>query len=161
FFRLCTSPAAPAAQLESMVRRQMSLKTPRAPHLSSVAALGVRPRTGRAVLVVLGGDSRDARVIDRTLIPLLPPGELAPYHAAADLELEAAVRHLAESRKRAHALAASALEDLRRRCGKAGFQVRTAAVLTGPDLPPWTPAEILAVHPRMHQAEIALFRTVM
>jgi len=43
------------------------------------AALAFKPRTGRAVLVMLAGDLHEPRVIERSEVRLLPPGEFAPY----------------------------------------------------------------------------------
>jgi hypothetical protein len=42
------------------------------------AALAFKPRTGRAVLVVLADDMGELRVIERAETPLLPRGEMAP-----------------------------------------------------------------------------------
>jgi len=44
----------------------------------SRAALAFKPRTGRAILVMLAGDFHAARVIERSEIALLPDGEFAP-----------------------------------------------------------------------------------
>ena len=60
----------------------------------SRTALGFKARTGRAILVSLAGDGRSVRVIERSQVLLLPEGELAPYHAAKELELEEARAHV-------------------------------------------------------------------
>ena len=44
----------------------------------SKAAIAFKPRTGRAVLVVLASDSGGTRVLERSEVPLLPAGEFAP-----------------------------------------------------------------------------------
>jgi hypothetical protein len=125
------------------------------------AAIAFKPRTGRAVVVVLAGEFQSARVVQRTEVPLLPPGEFAPYHAAEGLEREAANRYIKESVARAQALATLAVREASRRCKSAGLEVRGCAVLVGTAMPNWTTEQILAVHVRMHQAEGELFRDVL
>ena len=49
-------------------------------------ALGFKARTGRAVLVSVGGDVRAPQLIEGSQIQLLPDGEWAPYHAAEALD---------------------------------------------------------------------------
>jgi hypothetical protein len=124
----------------------------------SRAALGFKPRTGRAILIAL---TDEPRVIERAEVPLLPPGEFAPYHAAEGLEPQAARKHIRESLARAQLLATSAVRDATRRCAEAGHQVVGCGVLVGKGMPEWTTDEILAVHIRMHQAEGEMFRDVL
>ena len=45
-------------------------------------ALGLKARTGRAVLVAVAGDVDEPQLIERSQIQLLPDGAWAPYHAA-------------------------------------------------------------------------------
>jgi hypothetical protein len=125
------------------------------------AAIAFKPRTGRAILVMLAGDFGDPRVIERAEIPLLPPGEFAPYHAAEELDSEAAERYVKGSIERARHLATCAVRDAAPRCMEAGHEVCGFAVLTGTGMPSWTTAQILAVHARMHKAEGELFREVL
>ena len=127
----------------------------------SAAALGFKPRTGRAVLVSLAVVEREARVIDRAEIGLLPPGEMAPYHAAEGLEPKAADRHVKEAIARARRLAKAAVGDAVKRCEKAGHDVAGCGVLVGTGMPPWTTDDILAVHVRMHKAEGEMFRDIL
>jgi hypothetical protein len=126
-----------------------------------LAALAFKPRTGRAIRVMLAGDFREPQLLDRSEIPLLPPGEFAPYHVAKELELEAAEKHVQGSVARAKCLAASAVQDAAKRCADAGCQLCGCAVLVGTGMPSWTTAEILAVHARMHKAEGEMFRAVL
>ena len=117
-------------------------------------AFGLKARTGRAVLVAVGGDAITPCFVERAEIKLLPPGAFAPYHAAAEL-----ARHEAhESVKRditiAHELAARGIREAM----KPGYEVCGCAVLVGPGMPDWGTDEILAVHVRMHQAVGELFR---
>ena len=127
----------------------------------SRAALAFKPRTGRAILVMLAGDFHEARVIERSEIPLLPEGEFAPYHAAQGLEREAARTYVRESIARAQHLATRAVGSAAKRCAEAGHELCGCAVLVGTGIPDWTTEEILAVHVRMHQAEAEMFRGVL
>lgn len=123
----------------------------------SRVALGFKPRTGRAVLVVLAAD----RVIERAEVPLLPPGEMAPYHAAEGLESKAADRHVKAAIGRARKLARGAIEKAVKRCFDAGHEVAGCGVLVGTGMPQWTTDEVLAVHVRMHKAEGEMFRDIL
>ena len=125
------------------------------------AALGFKPRTGRAVLVALADDGGGPRVIERAEIPLLPRGEMAPYHAAEGLESKAADRHVKAAIARAQGLAKNAVRDAAKRCAGLGYQLRGCAVLVGTGMPEWTTDQILAVHVRMHKAEGEMFREVL
>lgn len=125
------------------------------------AVVGFKPRTGRAILVMLVGDRNGAQVIERSEVPLLPAGEFATYHAAKELAPEEAPRYVAGSIERAQRLATSAVRGAMKRCAAAGHRLRGCGVLVGTGMPSWTTAEILAVHARMHQAEGELFRSVL
>jgi hypothetical protein len=126
------------------------------------AALGFKPRTGRAILVVLLRDgAHTTRVIERAEVALLPPGEFAPYHAAEGLAPPQARAHVAASIERARTLAGQAVRSAAQRCIGAGHEVCGCAVLVGNGMPAWSTDEILAVHVRMHQAEGELFREVL
>lgn len=125
------------------------------------AALAFKARTGRAILVMLAGDTRNAQVIERSQVALLPEGEFAPYHAAQELEREAAREHVKRSVATAQRLATRAIRDAAKRCADAGHELCGCAVLVGPGMPGWTTDEILAVHFRMHKAEGELFRNVL
>ena len=125
------------------------------------AALGFKPRTGRAVLVAVAGGA-EPRVIDRAEIALLPPGEMAPYHAAEHLPTAAARdRHVNGAVARAQKLARKAVEDAAKRCAVAGYKVKAIGILVGTGMPQWTTEEILAVHIRMHKAEGEMFRDLL
>ena len=125
------------------------------------AALAFKPRTGRAVLVLLGEERGELRVIERAEIALLPRGEMAPYHAAEGLESGAADRHVKGAIARARDLARNAIRDAAKRCADAGHELRGCAVLVGTGMPAWTTGEILAVHVRMHKAEGEMFRDIL
>jgi hypothetical protein len=125
------------------------------------AALGLKARTGRAVLVALGGDLGEPQLLERSQLPLLPAGAWAPYHAAERLEAAAANESVERSIASARRLATSGLREAVRRLAAAGHEVRACAVLVGTGMPNWSTADILAVHVRMHKAEGELFRDVL
>src|SRR5687768_1001929 len=125
------------------------------------ASIAFKARTGRAIVVVLAGDANAPQVLDRATVPLLPPGEFAPYHAAEGLAPEAAHRHVSAAIDRARGLAQCALREAAARCARSGHALRGCAVLVGAGMPAWTTDEVLAVHVRMHQAEGELFRNVL
>jgi hypothetical protein len=111
--------------------------------------------------VILVGDFDEPRVIERSEIPLLPAGEFAPYHVAAELEAEASASYVSGSLERAQHLALAAIRDSVKYCADAGHEICGCGVLIGTGMPAWTTEEILAVHARMHKAEGEMFRTVL
>ena len=124
-------------------------------------ALGLKARTGRAVLVAVAGDVIEPHLIERSQIQLLPDGAWAPYHAAEGLkpaEARESVRHSIASANR---LATSGMREAARRFSEAGHELCGCAVLVGTGMPNWSTDEILAVHVRMHKAEGELFRDVL
>ena len=124
-------------------------------------AIGLKPRTGRAVMVLVGGEPDAPVFVECREIALLPPGGFAPYHVAADLpqpERQASIdRAVADAR----GMAEQALRDAMRRCRKAGNEVVNCGVLIGKGMPAWTTDEIIAVHIRMPAAEGEMFRDVL
>jgi len=124
-------------------------------------ALGLKARTGRAILVAVGGDLREPRVVERSQFPLLPAGDWAPYHAAEGLTPVAARDGVRRGIASAYRLAADGIRSAALRLAKAGHDVFGCAVLVGTGMPVWSTDEILAVHVRMHKAEGELFRDVL
>jgi hypothetical protein len=127
----------------------------------SRVALGFKARTGKAILVMLAAGERGPEVFERAEVALLPQGEFAPYHAAEELEPEAARKHVARSIATAQGLATNAIRSAAQRCADAQHQVCGCGLLVGAGRPNWTTDEILAVHFRMHKAEGELFRDVL
>jgi hypothetical protein len=123
-------------------------------------ALGLKARTGRALLVAVGGGD-ELTVLERTQLPLLPEGDWAPYHAAEGLPPAAARERVSRSIASANRLAAAGIRGAAERLASAGHSVCGCGVLVGPGMPAWSTEEILAVHVRMHQAEGELFRDVL
>ena len=124
------------------------------------AALGFKPRTGRAVLVTIAMDEQP-RVVDRAEVALLPRGEMAPYHAADGLPSDAADKHVKAAVSRAERLASDAIRDAVKRASAAGHDVQGCGVLVGTGMPAWSTDDILAVHVRMHKAEGEMFRDIL
>jgi len=124
-------------------------------------ALGLKARTGRAVLVGLAGDVEDPRLVERSEMKLVREGEWAPYHAADGLEPAKARESVKRGIAEAHRLAEAGIRDAARRLASAGHEVCGCAVLVGTGMPEWSTDEILAVHVRMHKAEGELFRDVL
>jgi hypothetical protein len=128
-------------------------------------ALGWKAHSGWAALVALGAGAGGIEVVDRRRVELVEVGDErwagAPYHAAEDLEPDAArdlVRRGIESARR------MAIRELRaavKRAETAEREVVACAVLVGSGMPEWTVDEILAVHFRMHKAEGELFRDAL
>jgi hypothetical protein len=124
-------------------------------------AIGLKARTGRAILVAVGGDLDRPRFVERSQFLLLPEGAFAPYHAAEKLAPADAERSVRRDVSVAHRLAASGIRVAVNRLSKGDDRVCGCGVLVGPALPPWTTAQIVAVHVRMHHAEGVLFREVL
>src|SRR5262245_28061823 len=102
------------------------------------AAIGVKARTGRAILVVLSGDADEPQILERSQMKTLPEGAWAPYHAAESLEPAAARASVKRDIAAAHRLAEAGLREAAQRAAKAGHDVRGCAVLVGPGIPNWS-----------------------
>jgi hypothetical protein len=125
------------------------------------AAIGLKARTGRAVLVALAGNADQPRLVERSQLQLLPDGAFAPYHAAEGLDQAKARASVERSVAAAHRLAEDGIRGAAKRLIIAGHELCGCAVLVGKRMPVWSTDEILAVHVRMHQAEGELFRDVL
>jgi hypothetical protein len=123
--------------------------------------LGLKARTGRAVLVAIGGEAEAPKFVARSEMKLLPEGAFAPYHAARELDSADAKESLKRSIASAHALAQKGIGEAAAWLRQAGHELAGCAVLIGTGMPSWTAEQILAVHVRMHKAEGELFRDVL
>jgi hypothetical protein len=126
------------------------------------AAFGLKAHSGWAALVVLGRREGELQVLERSRVTLAEAGwAKQPYHAAENLppaEARKLVKRGVDAAKRL------ALREVRagvKRTRESGFETRGCGVLVGDPMPPWSVAEILAVHFRMHKAEGVLFRQVL
>jgi hypothetical protein len=122
------------------------------------AALGLKARTGRAIVVAVGGTVNRPLLLARGEIALLPEGAIAPYHAAQELQGARARKHVADCIATAQRMAAAGIRERVSKLAHEGHRVLCCGVLVGPPLPDWSCEEIIAVHVRMHQAEGVLFR---
>jgi hypothetical protein len=124
-------------------------------------ALGLKSHSGWAALVALGSARGVVRVLDRRRIELVEDAahEWAgqPYHAADGMPPAQAEDVVARGIAAAQRRAAEELAAARERLEHDGHSLAACAVLAPAPLPPWTTAQILAVHLRMHQAEGALY----
>jgi hypothetical protein len=123
-------------------------------------ALGLKARTGRAILVAVG-ESCELQVLERSEMCLLPEGAMAPYHAAEGLPSAAAGKRVDRDIAAARRLAEQGIRTASKRLTAAGHRVCGCGVLVGGGMPPWSTDEIIAVHVRMHHAEGELFRNVL
>jgi hypothetical protein len=123
-------------------------------------AIGLKARTGRAIVVAVSG-SPEPRVLARTELRLLPQGDFAPYHAAENLSPTDAQASVDRSIAAARRLAEEGIRAVVAKLMDDGHEVCACGALVGPGIPPWTTADIVAVHVRMHQAEGELFRSVL
>jgi hypothetical protein len=125
-------------------------------------AFGMRAHSGWAALVVVGTRGRESVVVDRRRVELVEE-EWArqPYHAAEELERDAAREVVERGSAAAHRIAVREMRAAVRRERERGNEVTACAVLAGNPMPDWSIEEILAVHFRMHKAEGALFRDAL
>jgi hypothetical protein len=123
-------------------------------------ALGLKARTGRAIVVALSVVPRD-HVLVRSELRLLPQGSFAPYHAAEGLPAAEAQESVDRSIAAARRLAQEGIRSAKDALVAAGEDVCACGVLVGAGMPAWSTEQILAVHVRMHQAEGELFRNVL
>jgi hypothetical protein len=124
-------------------------------------ALGLKARTGRGVLIALGGGASEVVLIERSQFKTVREGAWAPYHAAQGLEPAAARESVKRGIASSYDLGKIAIREAVRRVTTAGHELCGCAVLVGTGMPPWSTEEILAVHVRMHKAEGELFRDVL
>jgi hypothetical protein len=125
-------------------------------------AFGIKAHSGWAALVVIGKRDGDRVVADRRRIELADE-EWAkqPYHAAEDLQPEAARALVKRGIEAADRIAVREVAAAVKRERERGNEVAACAVLVVDPLPGWSIDEILAVHFRMHKAEGVLFRDAL
>jgi hypothetical protein len=136
-----------------------ALAAPRLRRLEGDAALGLRPHSGWAALVCIGGTPDSPSILDRRRIALAGPGiPKQPYHAALELRLpkaEELIRRCVEgSRGLASAAFDETLGELRRHGREAvacGLLLASGRTLPGLEA-------ILASHALVHTADGELFR---
>lgn len=123
------------------------------------AAIGLRPHTGWATLVVIGRSP--PALIDRRRIELLAPGVPGQlYHTAAERELDDATRLVEQTITAVDTFAARMLEKILDEQHARGRNIIACGLIGTPrETPPL--GAILASHARIHAAEGDLFRNAL
>jgi hypothetical protein len=128
---------------------------------SQRVAIGLRAKTARAIVVVLGGPPESPAVLlkgEITLIDPMLPATAQPYHQVMDLtweQSERAVRRYATSIER---VATRALKELIQKMRTSNRRVAGVGILGAPDR---DLKRIGNSHIRAHAAEGVLFRRVL
>ena len=128
---------------------------------SQRVAIGLRAKTARAIVVVLGGSPESPTVLlkdEITLIDPKVPATAQPYHEVMDLpweQSERAVRKYVTSIER---VATRALDELIQKMAKSNHKVAAVGILGAPDR---DLKRIGNSHIRAHAAEGVLFRRVL
>jgi len=128
------------------------------------AAVGFRAHSGWAALVMLAGPLRSPTVVVRTRIELIDPaipGSKQPYHAARELDREAAAKHVQRCADTAKHLAEQSIRALLREWKARDHEVAGAGLVLGSGRPLPDFEAILASHPLLHTAEGELFRQAL
>jgi len=123
-----------------------------------IAALGIKVRTGKAILVVLAGPKFAPSVAAKTIIQVaFTFKEGAVFHAAQDMSPAHARAHVEQARLRFTALARDEI-----RAWLTEQNLHSPRVQLAAPAPKATPSldAILRSHPRVHAAEIELYRSV-
>jgi hypothetical protein len=125
-------------------------------------AFGMKAHSGWAALVVLGERDGQCVVVDRRRVELVEDQwAKQPYHAAENLEPDAARDLVKRGVESAHRIAVREIKQAVKRERERGNDVIACAMLMADPMPEWTVDEILAVHFRMHKAEGVLFRNAL
>ena len=125
-------------------------------------AFGIKAHSGWGALVVVGKRDGDFVVVERYRIKLADEQwAKQPYHAAKDLELDAARAVVKRGIEGAHRIAVREMKAMVKREKERDNEVKACAVLVGSPMPDWSIEEILGVHFRMHKAEGVLFQEAL
>ncbi len=128
------------------------------------AALGLRVHSGWAVMVAVAGSRRAPEVIERRRIEMVESDTMKarqPYHAAAEIEFQAAARLIERSASRASRLAVRAIGDAMSALQSKGYTVGCCTVLSASGRPLPELRAILASHAMIHAAEGELYRRAL
>lgn len=118
-----------------------------------MTTVGVRDKTGWAVLVTLDGAAREPEVVDRRRVELCPADlPRQPYHAAQGLPLDEAATLVEDVTAAAARLAADAFR---------GVEATAVAVPVSGMTVPDDLAAILGSHTLLHAAEGVLYRDAL
>jgi hypothetical protein len=127
---------------------------------SRITCVGLRPRTARAIAVVVSGTMQSPQIVARTQLTLCAPDQATlhgPYHEVMDLPWDQAVRAVQVAEREIEALATSRLKDLLLDLRTRGIDITHLAIVGAPDR---KLQSIGNPHIRAHAAEGVLFRHV-
>jgi len=131
------------------------------PPSRSVAALGFRVKTGRAIAVALAGPAKNPRILLRREVSLCDPRvpeSRQPYHGGIMPFVPAKPEAVARGRKVAEGVAVAAVRELAEELRASGFRLSGVGlvVASDPDL-----SRIGSAHVRAHALEGIFFREVL
>lgn len=116
-------------------------------------ALGIKPHTGWAACVIVGGTADEPEIVANEVIRFSDDPQRFCYHAAAEMELEAAGQWLTTVKRLAVANARIALQPL--------LAEADICMIAARDREPGPLEYIFAAHPRIHTAEGCFYRDVL
>jgi hypothetical protein len=128
---------------------------------STIACIGLRAKTARAIAVVLAGTAASPRAVTRTEITLASPAKPAlyqPYHEVMDLPWERATVAVQNAERVIEAAATRGLKALLDELRSRGVDVSCIGIVGAPER---NLAAIGSPHIRAHAAEGVLFRHVL
>jgi hypothetical protein len=127
----------------------------------TIACIGLRAKTARAIAVVLAGTASSPRAVTRTEITLASPAKPAlyqPYHEVMDLPWERAAVAVQNAERAIEAVATKGLKALLDELRLRGIDVSCIGIVGAPER---NLAAIGSPHIRAHAAEGVLFRHVL
>ena len=128
---------------------------------SNIVSIGLRAKTARAIVVVLGGTTEAPLVLTKLEIPLADPkipATAQPYHEVMDLPWEESKQAVRKSAAAIEAIARKALKRLLKELHSQGMKVSGVGIVGAKDR---DLARIGNYHIRAHAAEGLLFRRVL
>src|SRR5260370_30951471 len=128
---------------------------------SNIVSIGLRAKTARAIVVVLGGTTEAPLVLTKLEIPLADPkipATAQPYHEVMDLPWEESQKAVRKSAATIEMIARKALTRLLKELHSQGMKVSGVGIVGAKDR---DLARIGNYHIRAHAAEGVLFRRVL
>ena len=128
---------------------------------SSTVTIGLRAKTGRAIAVVIGGQTDSPRVLRRVEVKLSDPAfpeTFQPYHEVLDLSWDKAKVAVRKIASKIEKLASKEIARLVRDVQTAGLIVSAVGIVGAGDR---NLEKIGSTHIRAHAAEGVLFREVL
>jgi hypothetical protein len=130
-------------------------------HPARDAAIGLRARTNRAIVVALSGSRSNPAALMRAEVVLAAPdvpATVQPYHHVMEMPWAQAVVAVQEAAAAIEAVAVRAVADLVQNLAAEGVLVRAAGIVGAPER---RLESIGNLHIRAHAAEGVLFRRVL